>query len=221
MNLLYKYCVKLLLVLFCIVFYGVQGLHAQKQNPNIIAKLDELGLRENTLILFTGDNGTDEPIVSLLNGKEIPGGKGTTTDNGTHVPLISNWNGKIKQGQVCDDLIDFSDFLPTLCDVADIKLSKDKTIDGVSFMPKLYGKKGTPREWIYCWYSRNGSPEKARILARNHRYILYATGEFYEISKNPMENNPLDLNSLAKKTRDIHEQLNDVLKKYQNELNTK
>ena len=61
-------------------------------------KLDELGLRKNTLVLFTGDNGTDKHVVSVLNGQEITGGKGSMTDAGTRVPLIANWPGIIEEG---------------------------------------------------------------------------------------------------------------------------
>ena len=77
----------------------------------ILDKLDELGLRENTLFLFTGDNGTHKTIKSKMPGGIIQGNKGETPDAGTRVPLIANWPGVIPAGRVCGDLVDFSDFV--------------------------------------------------------------------------------------------------------------
>ena len=65
------------------------------------AKLDELGLRDNTLLLFLGDNGTGRGTPSKLGERGVVGGKGTTTDAGMHVPLIANWPGNIAAGKVC------------------------------------------------------------------------------------------------------------------------
>ena len=73
----------------------------------IVNQLNELGLRENTIILFTGDNGTDVPVVSMMDNLAV---KGNTTDNGTHVPLIVNWKGVIKPNTRSEALVDFSDF---------------------------------------------------------------------------------------------------------------
>ena len=88
--------------------------YVDKMVGKIVNKLDELGLRENTLVLFTCDNGTSGAIKSELNGKMVQGGKRQMTDAGTHVPLIANWPKTIPGKQVKEDLVDFSDFLPTL-----------------------------------------------------------------------------------------------------------
>jgi len=78
-------------------------------------KLEELGIHNNTLILFTGDNGTDKPIVSVMNGREVAGAKGQSTDAGTRVPLIVKWPDIIKANSMDTSLTDFSDLLPTIC----------------------------------------------------------------------------------------------------------
>ena len=80
----------------------------------ITAKLDALGVRDNTLILFVGDNGTDKPVVSSMGNLKVAGGKGKMTDAGTRVPLIASWPGTISADSY-PDLVDFSDFLPTIC----------------------------------------------------------------------------------------------------------
>lgn len=75
-----------------------------------VATLDEFGLIENTLILFTGDNGSPTNVTSRMEDREIQGGKAKFTDAGTHVPLIANWPGTTPAGTTCKDLIDFTDF---------------------------------------------------------------------------------------------------------------
>ena len=65
--------------------------YADKAVGQIVSQLEKSGVRDNTLIIFTGDNGTDTPIVTPWNGKKVVGGKGTMSDTGTRVPLIVNW----------------------------------------------------------------------------------------------------------------------------------
>ncbi len=164
----------------------------------IVSTLDELGLRQNTLILFTGDNGTppefiskavdgkyiSEPIVSKMGEKTVIGGKGKLTDAGTKVPLIANWPGTTPAGKVSDDLIDFSDFMPTFAELAGTAPPKDRVIDGVSFASQLMGKRGNPREWAYCQ-----SGEKAWV--RMQRWKLYRDGRLYDVQNDPLEKSPI------------------------------
>ena len=125
----------------------------------IVKALDNLNLRQDTVILFTTDNGTprkfiaryengkyvEEPIFSKVGDKVVIGGKGKLTDAGTHVPLIANWPGTTPAGKVSNDLVDFSDFMPTFAELAGAKLPAGVTIDGRSFAPQIKGKKGNPR----------------------------------------------------------------------------
>ncbi|MGW8316646.1 MAG: sulfatase-like hydrolase/transferase [Bacteroidales bacterium] len=163
----------------------------------VVSTLDELGLRENTLILFTGDNGTPRdfitayrdgeyitvPVVSHMGDSVIPGGKGLLTDAGTHVPLIANWKGKTPAGTTCDDLIDFSDFLPTLAEISGSELP-GVILDGVSFAPRIFGKPGNPREWIYQDYEENA-------WVRDKQWKLYTDGRLVNVSQDPLEKNPV------------------------------
>lgn len=179
----------------------------------MVHKLKELGLQNNTLLIFTGDNGTDVPVISRMNSREIAGAKGKSTDAGTRVPLVVHWPDVIKPNSVSEDLVDFSDFLPTLSEAANIDIDS-LDVDGRSFLPQLQGEPGTPREWVYSWYSRNGEPENARVFARNHRYKLYSTGEFYEIPVDYEELHPLDISSLDENAREVYHQLREVLELY-------
>jgi arylsulfatase A len=197
-------------------YFGDMVSYMDKMIGKITARLDQLGLREKTLILFTGDNGTDKPVVSVMNGQKFKGGKGQTTDAGTRVPLIVSWPGVIDQGQVCRDLIDFSDFLPTICEAAGATVPEALNIDGRSFLPQLKGRKGNPREWIYCWYSRGGNDRQAKVFARNERYKLYRDGKLYDISKDVSEKTPLQDGNLNDQAGRIRVTLQSVLDKYKN-----
>jgi arylsulfatase A len=160
----------------------------------LVARLDELKLREKTLLLFVGDNGTGAGTRSMMGDKVVIGGKGSTTAAGMHVPLIASWPGKIASGKVCSDLADSTDFVPTICAAAGITLPQDAKIDGHSFLPQLQGESGTPRKWIYSWYSPRG--EELREFAFNHRYKLYQTGAFFDLASDPAEKNPQKVSAL-------------------------
>ncbi len=197
-------------------YFGDMVRYTDKIVGKLIAKIEELGLRNNTIVLFTGDNGTDEPVVSMLDGRKVAGGKGKTTDAGTRVPLIVNWPNTIPASQTCNDLVDFSDMLPTLCDVAGVRVPERLKIDGRSFLPQLHGKKGNPRDWIYCWYSRNGRTDRARQFARNQRYKLYRNGEFYDIQEDVLEKKNLAGGALDRKAQQARSMLQQALNKYAN-----
>jgi len=194
-------------------YFGDMVAQTDKIVGDIIDKLEALGIQNNTLVIFTGDNGTDVPVVSMMNGREIAGAKGKSSDAGTRVPLIIQWPDVITPNSTSIDLIDFSDFLPTICEAAHIGVDS-LDLDGQSFLPQLQGEKGAPREWIYSWYSRNGDPGKARVFARNHRYKLYDSGEFYEVPADYDELHPLDTAHLESDAKLIHQQLSDVLEHY-------
>jgi arylsulfatase A len=139
--------------------------YLDKQIGSMLQTLDDLGIADNTIIIFLADNGTDTGLINQWGeGKSIAGGKGTMTDRGTHVPLLVRWPGKIKAGSVCEDLVDFTDFLPTLCELTGAKFP-EPSIHGRSFAPQLLGQPGQPREWIHIQHGDN------RQL-RNHDYML-------------------------------------------------
>jgi len=166
--------------------------YADKIVGRIVDHLEELGLRENTLILFTGDNGTGRDITSKLNGKPYPGGKGSiTSDSGIHVPLVANWPEGGVSGQVHDDPIDFSDFLPTIADITRVELPEHVQIDGSSFAGRLRGDKNyKPREYSYiCYYGRDRSNPK--ICARGRRYHLLKNGNMYDFIEDPLFKKPI------------------------------
>lgn len=153
--------------------------YLDKQVGQIVASLERLNLRKDTLIIFTGDNGTDQRIDSLWSDgnstRQVHGGKGTMTERGIRVPLIANWPETIKAGTSNDDLIDLSDVLPTLLDLAGAPLPEHH-LDGRSFAPQLRGEQGHPRQWIHAQYGQ-------RRLVRNREFIMNRQGQIRPVEK--------------------------------------
>jgi arylsulfatase A len=186
--------------------------YMDKMIGTVVAKLEELKLREHTLILFLGDNGTHSSVTSRFQGADYRGGKASTTSHGTHVPLVVNWPSVIKEGRVNRDLISSVDFLPTLCEAAGVASPE---IDGVSFLPQVRGEPGHPRDSIYSWYSpRQGADKAVREFAFDHNFKLYRTGEFYDLKKDPLEKLPLQVAGLTGESAAAAAKLEGALKRF-------
>ena len=164
-------------------------------------KLAELELLDTTLVFFTSDNGTPRHVASWFEDELIYGDKRVPTDGGTRVPLIVRGpgSGGGSGGRVLDDLVDFTDFLPTLADAAGVTLPEDNPLDGVSFWDRLQGREGRPREWIHTYYFSDpyvlefDTPSRTHEIsyARDRRYKLYGTGELFDVSADRHEVHPL------------------------------
>lgn len=194
--------------------FGEMVTYMDKLIGKLVAHLDELGLRERTLILFTGDNGTGRGIESLLNGKVIKGGKGNATDAGMHVPLIASWPGTIPAGRVSDDLVDSTDFLPTICAAAGVTVPSNLTIDGHSFLPALRGESTTGRSWIYCWYEPDGGTKPDAEFAQSRDYKLYSDGRLFDVHHGDDDAHPVDTSKLDPTASRAVQELRDVLNRY-------
>jgi len=159
----------------------------------VVARLEQHKLRERTLVLFVGDNGTGKNHRSKMGSRDVIGGKGTTTPEGMHVPLIANWPGTVAP-HVCTDLVDSTDFLPTVCEVAGVTPPR---IDGRSFLPQLRGERGNPRDWCYCWYSPRREPPEEFTFDVDYR--LNRDGSFQRFEKNarPLAREMLDAQGRA------------------------
>ncbi len=164
----------------------------------IVDSLEDLGLREKTVILFTTDNGTGRSLKYPYQGEQRVGEKAWPTEGGTHEPLIVNCPGTVPEGLHCDDLVDFSDFMPTIAEITGAALP-DVELDGRSFWPQCLAKQGNPREWIYQFY-RPKNAEVAKTLGReiiwahDKRYKLYSTGRLYDFQQDRSESNPIPPN---------------------------
>ncbi|MFK7765887.1 MAG: sulfatase-like hydrolase/transferase [Mariniblastus sp.] len=194
-------------------YFGDMVSYMDKTVGKITSKLDKLGIRENTLVMFIGDNGTDTPVVSMMGETKIAGAKGKTIDAGTHVPFIASWPGTIPAGKTSNDLVTFTDFFQTMCAAAKIEPPENTKQDGQSFLPQLKGEMGSPREWVYCFYARNGGA-KGKEFVRNQRYKLYRDGKFFDVANDAREKNPLEIRDLLGEQKSVHEKLKSAINQY-------
>lgn len=156
------------------------------------------GLTNNTLFIFMGDNGTDESVTSVINGKTVRGGKSGHGSNATHVPFIASWKGVVKPGSVNKNLVDFTDFLPTFLEVAGAKPPLYFFTDGIAFYDQLRGKQeAKSREYVFCSYDPKRGKRDPGTWIHNKEWKLYQTGEFFNLIKDPEEKTPLSPGNLG------------------------
>lgn len=171
----------------------------------LVWALDELKIREKTIVIFTTDNGSSRGLSARMNGRLVQGGKDQYGENGMHEPFIVNCPGRVPAGSVTDALTDFTDLLPTFAELGDAKLPKGVTLDGHSIAPVILGKaKDSPRKWILAMgagtmvrtkegvHSRNKVNDR---VIRNKRYKLWfmngKSSALYDLKKDPGEQNNL------------------------------
>lgn len=190
--------------------------YADKLVGRIVDSLQRNDLLENTLVVFTGDNGTHGTVSSkMTDNTNIRGGKGTLPDAGTHTPLITYWKGTSAEGLVSHDLVDFTDFLPTFLDASGGNNYPNPPLDGRSFLPQIRGEVGNSREWAFCHYDPNvafgGFQLNAGRWARDQRFKLYEDGKFFDVSKDRLETNDLQSESLPQDAEQAKAKLSDAL----------
>ena len=187
--------------------------YADKCVGRIVDALEKYGLRDRTVIIYTTDNGTSRSLTYPYGEEKRKGEKAYATDGGTHAPLIVNCPGTVPVGTVSDDLVDFSDVLPTIADITGAKLPEVK-LDGRSFWPQCLGTKGNPRDFIFQYYYPKYKPAAAKhgqgvndqeiIWAQNQRHKLYRDGTLYAVIDR-YEKTPLspEVSTQADKDRDL------------------
>lgn len=127
----------------------------------LVDALDELKIRDRTIVIFSTDNGSGGGISARMNGRLVRGGKASLGEPGVCEPFIVNCPGLVPEGVVTDALTDFTDLLPTFAELGGAKLPQDALVDGKSFAKLILGEAarplggafsrptdGRPREWI-------------------------------------------------------------------------
>lgn len=170
----------------------------------LVATLDELNLRDKTLIVFSGDNGSVP--VGTIHGRPVDGHKSQVNEGGSRVPLIANWKGVTPAGCVLKDLVDFSDFYATFAELAGAKLPASLSFDSHSFAPQLCGEKGSPREWAYVQLG-------AKWYARNDGWKLTEKGELFDMSDAPFAQKLVSPDTQTAEGKAARESLQAVLDK--------
>jgi arylsulfatase A-like enzyme len=161
--------------------------YTDKLVGRLVGALDRLHLREKTIVIFTTDNGSTQSIRGVLRGKEVKGGKATKWESGVCAPFIVNCPGLVPSGVVTRALTDFTDLLPTFCELAGTTVPDHLEIDGVSIAPLLLGKTDvSPREWIMALGHGPARLEGGRVrgrhdyasrVIRDHRFKVWVNEE--------------------------------------------
>jgi arylsulfatase A len=168
----------------------------------LMDRIHELGLDEDTLFVFTSDNG---PTYDRLGGSDsgffdsaagLRGLKGSLYEGGVRVPCIVRWPGVIEPGSTSDHLTGFEDWLPTLLELTgNGAVPEDVGIDGISFAPTLRGERQLPRPFLYREFSGYGGQQSVRLgdwkaIRRNLRKLESGEApvtELYDLSLDPAE----------------------------------
>jgi arylsulfatase A-like enzyme len=177
--------------------------YADRLVGDLVRTLEESGLREQTVVFLASDNGTEKSLTARRNGRAVRGGLYRLTSAGGSVVLTANAPGRIPGGRT-GELADFSDVLPTLCDLAGATRPAGVTLDGRSLAPFLLGREqDVPRRWIFNQYH-------TRRVVQDRRYKLYSTGELYDFLADPEEARDLTADP-SPSTAEARERLRGVL----------
>ena len=158
--------------------------YMDKQVGAIVAEVEKLGLREKTLIVFSGDNGTALSYPSTIGGRMINGKKASMLEGGSRVPYIASWPGVTPAGKVSQDIVSFADLLPTFAALGGAKLPEGVKIDGLSHAPQMRGEKGAPRAWAYVQLG-------AKWFVREPGWKMNESGELFDMSDAPFTEKPV------------------------------
>ena len=180
----------------------------------LVALLKELKIDQNTLIVFTSDNGPHregghDPVFFDSNGP-FRGFKRDLSEGGIRVPTIAWWPGRIKAGSVSDLPSAHWDFMPTACEVAGI--APPDNIDGLSYLPTLLGKDGDQKKHdsLYWEFHERGGKRAARWGSFKAIQLKMSKSEpgpiaIYDLSQDPLEQKNLAESrpELVKKAQEI------------------
>ncbi len=177
--------------------YAAMISYLDDQIGRLIAHLRELGIYENTLILFTSDNGpawnagTDpERFGSAEPFRGGQGyGKGSLNEGGIRVPMIVSWPGVVREGVVSDHVSAFWDVMPTVCQAAGAEVPSG--IDGISFLPELRGKDQPQHDYLYWEFPEYGGQQAVRTgnmkAMRKQMHKGNDIFELYDLAADPRE----------------------------------
>ncbi len=142
--------------------------YVDKLVGRLVRAIDELGIRGDTIIIFSTDNGSGGGMTGTRNGRKVKGGKGKTSEAGVCAPFIVNGPGRVPAAAVSDALTDFTDLLPTFAELAGATVPEGLKTDGVSIAPVLLGKAvDSPRQWIMALGHGAGTCDEKGVRGKN------------------------------------------------------
>ena len=174
--------------------YAAMITRMDREMGKLLAMVDEFGLRENTIVIFTSDNGGTGPGVEFFNSNGgLRGKKGGYYEGGFREPCIVRWPGKIKPGSTNERVTGFEDWMPTLLELIGAASDTPKGIDGISFAPTLMGKTQPERPFLYRESPAGGGQQAVRV------------GNWKGIRPNVSSGPTMELYDLAKDRNEEHD----------------
>lgn len=177
----------------------------------VMDKLDQLGLADDTVIVFTGDNGgVSSGDAYATSNLPLRGGKGRQWEGGIREPYYIKAPGVTQQGSVCETPVTGTDFYPTILELAGIPLKPKQHVDGVSLLPLLRGETLAERDlyWHYPHYGNQGGEPCAIIRSRNWKLIHY-----FEDGRNELYDIKEDIGEQANRLGENTQVANDLMSK--------
>jgi arylsulfatase len=181
--------------------YAAMVTRMDRSVGRILDKLKELKIDDNTLVLFTSDNGPTHNVggadsTFFESAGKLRGLKGSLYEGGIRVPMLALWPGKVKAGSTNDLSFAFWDMLPTLCELT--ATETPKALDGISFVPALMGKEQAAHEFLYWEFPSYGGQQaiqagKWKAVRQNltAKKAINPTLELFNLSTDPGEKNDL------------------------------
>ena len=179
--------------------------YMDKQVGAVIAELEKLGLREKTLVIFSGDNGTALNFPTTIGGRMINGKKASLLEGGSRVPFIASWPGVTPAGKTSKDIISFADMLPTFVDLGGANLPASFKYDGISIAAQIRGQAGTPRDWAYVQLGK-------KWFVRERGFKMNESFELFDMSDAPFVEKPIAAGSDTDTSKAARARLTAVLK---------
>ena len=185
---------------------------------NLLKLIDELGLADNTLVVFSSDNSTthlgqEVDYTFFKSVGELRGLKGSLYEGGVRVPTLVRWPGKVKPGSQSDHVSGFEDWMPTLMDAIGAAETVPAEVNGISILPTLKGDSQQPREYLYREFPSYGGQQTIRVgdwkAVRQNMTKGNMEIELYNIAKDIGEKNdvaaqhPEVVKRLAKKMSEV------------------
>lgn len=186
----------------------------------LLDTLNELGLSENTIVVFTSDNGTthleQEVDYTFFDSVgELRGLKGSLYEGGVRVPTIVRWPGKVAEGSESDRISGFEDWIPTFLELVGAKDAVPSEVDGISMAPTLLGESQPPRPFLYREFPSYGGQQTIRVgdwkavrqnMSKGNLEIeLYNIAEDIGETNNVADEHPEIVERLARMMAEQHE----------------
>ncbi|HEY3323622.1 MAG TPA: sulfatase [Planctomycetota bacterium] len=176
----------------------------------LLAKLDELKIADNTIVIFTSDNGG---LLQSTSNVPLRAGKGSAYEGGVRVPLIVLWPGVTPAGSLCEEPVISVDHVPTLMELAQVEVGQAQICDGVSLTPLLRNPKEKLKRdaifWHYPHYHPGGATPYSAVRAGDWRLVEFFTDnhvELYNLKDDVGEKNDLS-EKMPEKTSELRKKL--------------